>query len=424
MASVIRGSDNFDSAGSSSAESGGGGNAAGILTATPAGSVVVSGVPPEYTGITKDNTSFTSVSYTSMASERIGNVVFYVVPGWNAASAYHAIIRSFTINSVNSNGSLSITNSSDAWTIPNEITGHAYNYFERGTIIDITTDGTDLYILYKDGKVYKMDTNGAYVTGFDRDYFALITASSTSTLTPIMADYKNSIAFDGTNFLYKTLGVDDAGQYHVYVYKFTLAGDMIKDTANSNDHWYEIAHSNPTTSLGQYLWHHPSGKMQVYNGFVWETESHTSSGKLRMRNMDFTDGPIDPITFNEPTYDSSGYTINNYGAGIFFDTLGQLRAHSFDSSAKRIRRYLFSTTAGSVSITATDIGLLAVVGNTILVDGEQALVSAINSDDSIDVSTAINIVTHSNLSVTRVNGAGDVVKVVKLDPLTLAIRSA
>lgn len=400
-----------------------------VLTETPSGTVTVSGVAPEYTGYTKITSPYSSHTYDTNFGVFIGTTLYYLT---NSTQ-----VRALTVDSENANTTLNLNNLSVLWSLPEADVGTAY-YSEN--VEGMATDGTSLYLVTALGIIYKYATDGT----IDADYtpFSIDTLVSSYEYRRYTNSYsqgaQQSIACDGTYFYIKFTAVyatDASKPYGIVYLKTTLDGVVVPNTTNSTTyHFLKHPYADLTgteTAKLQFIktdnysftgtTYSQSGSLYFYNNRLWE---RSRNYPFRIHKWDVDTGVANSAQItNGFIYadDSSGYRYY-YGHGVlFWDADGDMRM--MGKGIKRIYRYTFTQTAGSITVAATSVALLAEVGDTIEVDDATAVVSVIENENLVTVSSSLNASSNTDATVKRVNTIADVVEVVKVNPLTLAMRT-
>jgi len=438
MASVIRGSDNFDSAGSSPAQSSGG---ISVLTETPSGTVTVSGVPPEYTGLWTASSARTAQSRRAFATARLGDKIYFTD---NYYSTYMETIRVTVINSENANTTLNITETSDIINLNNDDINDTHTHSKR--VADLATDSSHLWVMTTRGKIVRLDpsTNRKDPSTNLIDVDTLIAGQVFTRLVTGSNNegYQQSIAADGTHLYIKFSAVltsDNTVPYGVIVLKVTYAGAIVQndgdpvlfrvsdsDTNNvsstaSNGVRISALRTQFVNSAGNGNYH--SGFLTFHNNRLWDKGHNWPASVI---TYDKSTGA--KLTFGIPlTYqyynDGCGRSRVDTQGGIFFDANdGQMRVMGVGSNIMRC--YTFSMTASSITVAANKIGLLAEAGDSVEVFGNTIVtVAAVTNDNLITTSTNVSSATANNSVVKRVNAVTDIATTVKVSPLTLALRT-
>jgi len=435
MASVIRGSDNFDSASNSSAESGGG---ISVLTETPSGTVTVSGVPPQYTGWSLEMAR-TAQSRKALATARLGNKIYYTEKTYGGGRMF---IRITDINSENANTTLSITETSEIIILNNDDINDTHLYSRY--VADLATDSTHFWVMTTRGKIVRLDpsTNRKDPSTNLIDVDTLIAGQVFTRLALSSGQgYQQSIAADGTHLYIKFSAVltsDNTVPYGVIVLKVTYAGAIVQndgdpvlfkvsdsDTNNvsstaSNGVRISALRTQFNSSTGTGNYH--SGYLTFHNNRLWD-KGHNYPA--RVITYDKSTGA--KLTFVIPSTgynynDSCGDTLKDIHGGIFFDANdGQMRVMG---AGANMRCYTFSMSASSITVAANKIGLLAEAGDSVVVFGSTTVtVAAVTNDNLITTSSSVAAATADNSVVKRVNAVTDIATTVKVSPLTLALRT-
>lgn len=371
-----------------------------IISETPLGDVTVDGTLPVYTGISMSNTynGWPVGVYSSVRQlVYLNGAYFMVADGYRIDNAVYEVALTF-----NSNNSITIVSSSA-------------RIATDGPIRGMTTDGTYLYVIDTGMIIRKFTQDRVFVSEVDLTTLVPGILGSNS-----FAARETALVSDGyTLFVRVSYTLADGTEVGVVIFNLTLDFTLIRNTIEDTDYHLILDPVSNYSSMSNCRTAN-YGTMTVYNQKIWVKHANSSgSYAIRNYNLDFTPGNIYRANSYTSDRDGSGYT-SYYGDGpLVFDDNGDVFNINYRST-----RYILTSTDAVVRVTAPSIGLLAGVGDSIVVNNTVTVeVTQIESENVVQTLSNINPAELTNSSIYRLNSLTDKISLVKLSPMTYAYRS-
>lgn len=367
---------------------------------TPPDDVTVSGNAPDITGITKSSNGYSGLLGNSTDSVEIAG--FYYFTRNNGTDIKKAIIT------IASNGTASLAQVWDRDLPKTIVAGDdtPRDYYCYG----IATDGTDIYIVNNYNYVTQLDTEANLI----RQYY--LPDLIPGTLGPVNGTYNDmalAMCCDGTNLFVRSLYfLADDTLVGVVIFKLTLDGTLIRNTVENTD--YHAILSTSSSSRNFY------GMMTLHKQHIWMRHITDAGGyRIENYNLDFTRGNVAAYS-REVSSNDSGYTWYYSHGGMFFDKYDNI--HAYTSNAY-LRLFTITKTADAIKVATPSIGIVADVGDRILIGSTSAIVSHVENDDIVHVSSNITPIELTEDSVSRQTKINDVVSITSLIPMTYGLRT-
>lgn len=401
MAEIITAIENSSSGG------GGGDEETPVLLQTEPGVVLVNGTSATYTNISKSSV-YGSALYDNRDVVELGG--FY----WAIRNSYSIYsVDKLTIGTMGTNG------------VPTWVSHGSISY-ANGRAHGITTDGTDLYFVDYYNYIRRYSTDGTLISSFS--FAALLPGFFETAIDRNYNTRATAITCDGNTLFLRTLySLDEDTLVGMVIFEFTLDGTLIRNTVENTDYHVILDPGSNYTDSNiinnrYYCAIYNTGSMTMYNNKIWmKFTSSTHSYAIINYNLDFTRGNL-AIQASERYLDYSPTEYKTTGeGGILFDDDGNIQYQGYHS-----RRYVLTRTDDAIRVTAPSLGIIAEAGDTIIVNGNEALVTLVENDNTVSTSTTVGPLDPVELSdavVYRKNAVNDKLALVDLLPLVYGLRT-
>ena len=405
---------------------GAGGDGINLMLETQSDTVTVDGILPLMTGITAGPAVYgiggTGAQY---ASQNLGGVRIdsshYLV--WPDGS-----VKKHMLNESSTTGGVTLTQLAQ-FQISDTLISH--NLSGTTSPQGITSDGTHLYIINTLNYIQKFETDGTFVSQFDFSTLVpgfvgghVYTGSDDNLKINTAA---TAITCDGTNLFVRTVySLADETLVGAVIFKFTLDGTLIRNIIEDTDYHIildagsrysdsSVATNRATCSS------YNSGTMTINNNHVWmRFTSIQRNYAVTSYGLDFVYGDNDVSIGNVVSNwsDSSSNAQSSSAGGLVFTPNNDVVQMGVYAT-----RLVISYTNDVIKITAPSIGLLVEVGDTVIVNSVEAVVSLIENENIVHTTTDISASILTNAIVVRKRVLFDSITLVKLLPLTYALRT-